>query len=286
MKNQRLPWLLGCTLLSAALLPIPARAQEKIQSLRLGRHPGYARIVLEVPSAAEAYTTGEPKRIEIDAEPPTLAPQTRDQLAALGVRLEGSAGKTRIVVEPATARPWVAFRLKQGDPRIVVDLGPGAPPLSDDAETLRDVAFPSPPPSPALPDVSTTPTPPRPPAPEEVRVRVNGIDLVGLLSKGPTRDEILELELPVRRTANGDWEAAKGARDARKVSLRELTSAASDGQALTGSVLQLVVDRIADLYADRELFGTHVDIRQSDVDALIAQAGPLVVHIRPYRAAQ
>jgi hypothetical protein len=289
-RASSLPWLLGCALLSAGLLPIPARAQEKIQSIRLGRHPGYERMVLEVSDTAEAYTTGEPKRIEIDAEPPALAPQTRDQLAALGVRLERSGERTRIIVEPAATRPWVAFRLKQGAPRIVVDLGPGAPPLSDDAEILRELA-PSPPPSlRSLPDVSVTPPPPVPPAKVEttrgeVRVRVNGIDLVGLLAKGPTRDEILELDLSVRRTASGGWEAANGVSGAQKVSLRELTSAGSDGQALAGSVLQLVVERIAALYADRELFGTRVDIRQSDVDRLTAQEGPLVVHIRPYRAA-
>jgi hypothetical protein len=63
------------------------------------------RIVLEVADTAQAYTTGEPKRIEIDAEPPALAAQARDQLAALGVKLERSGGKTRIVVEPSATRP-------------------------------------------------------------------------------------------------------------------------------------------------------------------------------------
>ncbi len=281
-RPASLPWLLGCALLSAGLLPIPARAQEKIESIRLGRHPGYERIVLEVPNTAEAYTTGEPKRIEIDAEPPALAPQTRDQLAALGVRLERSGEKTQIIVGPGAKRPWLAFRLKQGAPRIVVDLGPGAPPLSEDAEPLREFVPPS------LPDVSVTPPPQPPPVEttrEEVRVRVNGLDLVGLLAKGPTRDEILALDLSVRRSAEGDWDAANGSPGAQKVSLRELTSAGTEGQPLAGSVLQLVVERIAALYADRERFGTKVDIRQSDVDSLIEQVGPLVIHIRPYRAA-
>src|SRR5262245_25830675 len=185
MKNQSLAWLLGCALLSAGLLPSSARAQERVKSIRLGRHPGYARIVLEVADRTEAYTTGEPKRIEIDAEPPALAAHTRDQLAALGVRLERSGEKTRIVVEPSATRPWVAFRLKQGPPRIVVDVGPGAPPLPAEAETLREVAAPVP--LPSLPDVSVNPPPAAKPevSREAVRVRVKGLDLVGLLAKGP-----------------------------------------------------------------------------------------------------
>jgi hypothetical protein len=281
----------GVALLSAEL-PVPAWAQEGIQSVRLGRHAGYARIVLEVPASVDAYTTGDPKRIEIDAAPPALAAQTRDQLAALGVRLEGSGGRTRIVLEPGATRPWTAFRLTQGAPRIVVDLGTGAPGLPADAEPLRDQApppEPAPPPA-ALPGVGVDPAstalqssaPGASPA--VVRVRVQGIDLVGLPATGPSRDEILDLGLSVRRTAGGDWEAASGAKDAQKRSLHELTSSAADGPALTGSALQHVVERIAAVYAERGLFGTRVDIRQRDVDRLTERPGPLVVHIRPYRA--
>jgi hypothetical protein len=279
MSNQspRL-WLLTLGLLCAGLLPNLARAQDRIQSIRLGRHPDYQRIVLEVADSVEAYTTGDPKRIEIEAEPPSIPPGTSEQLAALGVRLEGAGGKTRIVLEPAT-RPWAAFRLKQGTPRIVVDLGAGAPGVPGDAEILREVAA-------ALPQVSVDPpVVPPPPVPagtdrEEVRVRVQGLDLVGLLANGPTRDEILDVGLSVKRTPAGDWKAANGT-GAQKLTLRELTSPADDGTALTGSVLQQVVERIAAVYADRGLFGTRVDIRQKDVDSLIERAGPLVVYIRP-----
>lgn len=279
-------------LLSAGLFPISARAQEKIQSIRLGRHADYQRIVLEVPDGVAAYTGSGPERIEIDAEPPALEPTTRDQLAAIGVKLEGSAGKTRIILEPRTERPWAAFRLKQGTPRIVVDLGAGAPGIPDDAEPLRELASAPQPASPpvALPDVSVDPPPapvrPSNPTPDraEVRVRVDGLDLVGLPAEGPTRADILALDLSVRRTQGGDWEAARGAADAKQVSLRELTSSAG-GSGLMGSVLQHAVERIASLYADRGLFGTRVDIRQRDVDSLVDRAGPLVVHIRAYPAA-
>jgi hypothetical protein len=284
--------LLGLALLAAGLLPSSARAQERIQSIRLGRHPGYQRIVLEVASGVDAYTTGEPKRIEIDAEPPSLAPQMSEQLSALGVRLERSGKKTQVVLEPGAARPWVAFRLKQGAPRIVVDLGPGAPALPDAAETLREIAAP-PPPSVAsvtMPEVSADPpvAPPRDPEAKTnraaVRVRVQGLELVGLEANGPTREEILALGLSVIRGSSGDWEAANGAPGAKRVSLRELTSSAADAPALMGSVLQHVVERIAAMYAERGLIGTRIDIRQSDLDSLLERAGPLVVHIRPYRA--
>ena len=286
-KRPGIPW--GSLSKIAALcvvgaLPTQAAAQATIQDVRVGRHPGYARIVLDVSGGAvAAYLANEPAQLHIEAEPPDLDPGLRRALASLGVRLEPSARGALLTMDPATAGTWTAFRLGADSPRIVVDLGSGAPGIPPDAEPLpvRSALIAEPARSRPAPDTAENrlPRDPTPRTEPGIRVQLSGVSFVGLPVNGPTRDELMEVELFVRQAPSGDWRAAPDAPDARGVSLRELASAGPEPRILEGSVLQHMVERIAAVYAERGRFGTRVDIRQDDLDPLIGQRGRLAVHI-------
>jgi hypothetical protein len=248
-------------------LPLPAAAQEQVQAIRVGRHAGYARIVLDVAGGTPvAYVTSDPAALHVEAEAPALDPALRAELAALGVRLEGSRSATRLVLDRRAARAWTAFRLGSGSTRIVMDVGADAPGLPEDAEPLLEKPVPE-----------TIKTQVSEPA---FRIRVSGVTFLGLAADGPDADELLDLSLSVRLGASGAWESAQGAPDAQQVTLRELTESAEGEPALTDSVLQQLVERVAALYGERGRMGTRVDIREADLEPLLAKSGRLVVRIR------
>jgi len=271
----------------AAVLALPtlAAAQERIREIRLGRHAGYARIVLDV-TGGDAYVTSDPAELYVDAEPPTLDSTLRGDLEALGVRLERSGAGTRLILGLEAARAWTAFRLGSQSPRIVLDVGFDAPRIPRGAQRLperpsRSARVPRPVAAPPTDRMERDPLgqASESASEQELRVRASGITFVGLGPDGPTRAELLDLPLVVRLAPGGDWEAASGSDDAQELTLGELTASASGEPALTDTVLQQVVERIAAAYTRRGQMGTRIDIREADLEPLLVKSGRLVVHI-------
>jgi hypothetical protein len=193
-------------------------------------------------------------------------------------------------------RPAVAFLLRGSTPgasgRLVVDLGKGSASLAvpADAQALpvRDAGVP---PTETSDSRGTTPdvqTAPRDGAgvetalrDEDVWVRVQSIDFEGVTSASPTREELLDLELRIRVGENGDLSAAPDGAEATRLTLRELTSEERASGRVGGSVLQQIVQRIADQYAAQGKYGTRIDIQKSDLEAVTGdQPGALRIRIQ------
>ncbi len=270
----------ACVIATLLLMGAPSSAlgapEARIDQVRVGRHPGYTRIVFEVPSGTRSYTTQSPTELHIEAAPPSLDGAILQRLREVGVRLERSREGTRMRLDSQPGRTWSAFQLETESLRIVVDLGSGLPGVPPDAERVperpaqvrseRSVA----PAATAEPDTT-------------LRVTVNGIRFSGLPADGPGPEELLDVAFPVERAADGAWKLVAAGDAAELLRLRDLSSANLPPATLTASVLQQIVESIAAVYAQRGLVGTRVDIRRRDLDALAKDVGPLVVHVTPAR---
>jgi hypothetical protein len=142
----------------------------------------------------------------------------------------------------------------------------------------------------ATPAVSTAPPTsapaPTPSAPgtgsgsEEVWVSVRAIDFEGVSSEAPSRDDLLNLELNVSVAQNGDLVAPRTDLPVQTLTLRNLTSDERQKGRIGGSLLQQIVERIADEYEERGKYGTRIDISKRDLERLLKdQDGRLVIRI-------
>jgi hypothetical protein len=258
----------------------------EIRGLRVGGGAGYDRLVFDLGTrpVAAYQVDGAELLIELEAAAPVLDPATQRRLSKLGVKLVPTERGTRVAVE-RRGRPAVAFRLGGQNPggaaRVVLDLGKGSAPLAipADAEALP-VGAPSAPapvseiPDTGLGDVETAP-------PEQVWVRVRSIDFAGIPEGSPTREELLDVELQVALGENGDLSAAPEGAPAQRLTLRELIGGERADGRVSGSVLQQIVQRIADQYAAQGRYGTRIDIQKSDLEELAADdRGELRIRIR------
>jgi hypothetical protein len=294
----------GIAIVSALVATADAAAEGMIGGLRVGGGAGYDRLVFDLGSLPVAVTqmeAGDLLQVDFEASAPLLDSRTLRKLSVLGVRLEPTERGTRVAVD-RRGRSSVAFRLRsQSGGRVVVDLGKGSTPLSvpPDAELLPiGAAAPARPvepaiqPAPALPAQNLAPAPAPAPAPGPVGtapsnaadglwVRVRGIDFPDMPAGSPTRDELLELELSLAVESNGDVRAAPTGAAGQRFTLRQLTSTDRGASRLNGSVLQQIVEKIADAYAEQGKYGTRVDIEKRDLDRLVSDPNAsLVIRIR------
>jgi hypothetical protein len=115
---------------------------------------------------------------------------------------------------------------------------------------------------------------------EEVWVSVRAIDFEGVAGEAPSRDDLLNLELNVSVSDNGDLVAPRTDLPVQTVTLRGLTSDDRRQSRIGGSLLQQIVERIADEYEERGKYGTRIDISKRDLERLINdQDGRLVIKI-------
>jgi hypothetical protein len=115
---------------------------------------------------------------------------------------------------------------------------------------------------------------------EEVWVSVRAIDFEGVAGEAPSRDDLLNLELNVSVADNGDLVAPRTDLPVQTVTLRGLTSDERRQSRIGGSLLQQIVERIADEYEERGKYGTRIDISKRDLERLINdQDGRLVIKI-------
>jgi hypothetical protein len=134
--------------------------------------------------------------------------------------------------------------------------------------------------TPSTPSGSSSPAPSA--GPEEVWVSVRAIDFEGVISEAPSRDDLLNLELNVSVAENGDLVAPRTDLPVQTVTLRALTGdgAAAQKGRVGGSLLQQIVERIADEYEERGKYGTRIDISKRDLERLLKdQDGRLVIRI-------
>jgi hypothetical protein len=296
--------LLGCV--AVFIASSQAWADGEIQKVRLGGTPQYDRLVFVLSSSsADVYSVeGDRYLVEFQASPPSLDFKTEDKLSGLGVKLERSNDGTRVAID-RRGRNVQVFKLPPADatsgPRVVLDISKGAQALSipGDAERVPARAAQQAPavpvlggdppqtasidtPTPTPPDVATAPstaTPPSDPGREEVWVSVRAIDFEGVTSEAPSRDDLLNLELSVSVAENGDLVAPRTDLPVQTVTLRALTGERQSGR-VGGSLLQQIVERIADEYEERGKYGTRIDISKRDLERLLKdQDGRLVIRI-------
>jgi hypothetical protein len=103
--------------------------------------------------------------------------------------------------------------------------------------------------------------------PEEVAVRVGSIEFDGLPAGAPSADELLELDVAVAQNESGDLQGAS-APSAQRLRLRELAGGETAPR-LDGSLLQAIVERIADEYAARGRYGTRIGIQKRALQELV-----------------
>jgi hypothetical protein len=308
--------LLGC--FAVFFASSQAWADGEIQKVRLGGDAQYDRLVFVLSSAsADVYSVeGDRYLVEFQASPPSLDFKTEDKLSKLGVKLERSSDGTRVAID-RRGRNVQVFKLPPADassgPRVVLDISKGAQALSipADAERVPARAAAAPPsqaaPAPQIPvlggdppqtasietpaptpsgvDVAANPpstpsTPPSDPGREEVWVSVRAIDFEGVSSEAPSRDDLLNLELNVSVAENGDLVAPRTDLPVQTVTLRALTGDERQKGRVGGSLLQQIVERIADEYEERGKYGTRIDISKRDLERLLKdQDGRLVIRI-------
>jgi hypothetical protein len=306
--------LLGCVAVFFA--SSQAWADGEIQKVRLGGTGEYDRLVFVLSSSsADVYSVeGDRYLVEFQANPPSLDFKTEDKLSKLGVKLERSSDGTRVAID-RRGRNVQVFKLPPADassgPRVVLDISKGAQALSVPADAERvpaRAATTTTPPAPEIPvlggdppqtasietptptpsgvDVASnapTPspsTPPSDPGREEVWVSVRAIDFEGVSSEAPSRDDLLNLELNVSVAENGDLVAPRTDLPVQTVTLRALTGDERQKGRVGGSLLQQIVERIADEYEERGKYGTRIDISKRDLERLLKdQDGRLVIRI-------
>jgi len=115
---------------------------------------------------------------------------------------------------------------------------------------------------------------------EEVWVSVSAIDFEGVAGEAPSRDDLLNLELNVSVADNGDLVAPRTDLPVQTVTLRGLTGDDRNRGRIGGSLLQQIVERIADEYEERGKYGTRIDISKRDLERLLSERdGRLVIRI-------
>ena len=303
--------LLGCVAVFFA--SSQAWADGEIQKVRLGGDAQYDRLVFVLSSAsADVYSVeGDRYLVEFQASPPSLDFKTEDKLSKLGVKVERSSDGTRVAID-RRGRNVQVFKLPPADassgPRVVLDISKGAQALSIPADAERVPARAAQQPAPQIPvlggdppqtasietpaptpsgvDVAATPTTPTPSTPpsdpgrEEVWVSVRAIDFEGVSAESPSRDDLLNLELNVSVAENGDLVAPRTDLPVQTVTLRALTGDERQKGRVGGSLLQQIVERIADEYEERGKYGTRIDISKRDLERLLKdQDGRLVIRI-------
>jgi hypothetical protein len=305
--------LLGCVAVFFA--SSQAWADGEIQKVRVGGDAQYDRLVFVLSStSADVYSVeGDRYLVELQANPPSLDFKTEDKLSKLGVRVERSNDGTRVAID-RRGRNVQVFKLPPADassgPRVVLDISKGAQALSIPADAERVPAraaqqaapapqvpvlggdppqaatIETPTPTPSGVDVAANQsnlqpaTPPSDPGREEVWVSVRAIDFEGVASEAPSRDDLLNLELNVSVAENGDLVAPRTDLPVQTVTLRALTGDERQKGRVGGSLLQQIVERIADEYEERGKYGTRIDISKRDLERLLKdQDGRLVIRI-------
>jgi hypothetical protein len=333
-----------------------ARAQSRIESIRVGSQPDYDRLVFDLGESVDVGRLSEDGAdelvIQLDVRPPLSNAKLDDKLAELGVFVEESdnGSTVRVLRDGRSVR---AFKLppaagKSSD-RMVVDISKGtrggAFAIPDDAdpvpfrggnggapkarqtaekpreekraekpapreeevevaqaerpkptpkrETPREEPRPEPaekaekPREKATPPVSAKPTPseklPADPSsdPNEIWVTVRAISIEGVGGASPSQDELLALEVEVSPVQGGFVEPRNDL-PVERIPLFKLAGEDRAGRKVNGGVLQLIVETIASAYSDLGKLGTRVDIRQSDLEKLIAPEsdGELVIRVQ------
>jgi hypothetical protein len=297
-----------------------AWADGEIQKVRLGGTADYDRLVFDLgPVAADVYSVaGDRYLVEFQAAPPTVDAKTKSKLGALGVKIERTGAGTRVAVD-RRGRSVQVFRLGgsggSGD-RVVLDISKQsgmALSMPTDAQRVPEragTATASTEPSrasskpmaktsgpaeqaplprvgagleelPTYPETAAkAPAPANAASPEEVLVNVRAIDFEGLASEAPSRDDLLNLSLNVGVAENGDLVAPRTDLPVQTLTLRALTGDDRQKGRVGGSLLQQIVERIADEYEERGKYGTRIDISKRDLERLLKeQDGRLVIRI-------
>jgi hypothetical protein len=309
MKQLAKTLLLGCV--AVFIASSQAWADGDIQKVRLGGTPQYDRLVFVLSSSsADVYSVdGDRYLVEFQANPPSLDFKTEDKLSGLGVKIERSNDGTRVAIDKR-GRNIEVFKLPPADansgPRVVLDISKGAQALSVPADAERvptrsgsapapqvpvlggdppqsaSIETPQPTPGVGMGESNLQPAPaptPSDPGREEVWVSVRAIDFEGVTSEAPSRDDLLNLELNVSVAENGDLVAPRTDLPVQTVTLRALTGERQSGR-VGGSLLQQIVERIADEYEERGKYGTRIDISKRDLERLLKdQDGRLVIRI-------
>jgi hypothetical protein len=165
---------------------------------------------------------------------------------------------------------------------------PADEPVIPGEEPKRSVRAPEPEPEPTprepkqrdVASNSIKPTPPSKGVQEEVWVKVRSIDFDGVGGEAPSRDDLLNLELNVGVADNGDLVAPRADLPLETLTLRAITSDDREKARVGGSLLQQIVERIADEYEERGKYGTRIDISKRDLERLLKdQDGRLVIRI-------
>ena len=329
-----------------------ARAQSRIESIRVGSQPDYDRLVFDLGESADVGRLSEEGAgelvIQLDLRPPLSNPKLDDKLAELGVLIEENDNGSVVRVE-RDGRNVRVFRLpppaNKRSERMVVDISKGTRggpfPIPDDALPVAfkgDGAAPAartprredPTPAPEVAEaprraekqerVKPAPAPkredpkaeePREPVaekkpakaekpgkdvaaapkgtplpdpgddPNEIWVTVRAISIEGVGGASPSQDELLALEVEVSPVSGGYVEPRNDL-PVERIPLFKLTGEDKSGRKVNGGVLQLIVETIASAYSDLGKLGTRVDIRQSDLEKLIAPEsdGELVIRVQ------
>jgi len=333
----------------ATLMAADARAQSRIESIRVGGTAEYDRLVFDLGESVDVGRSSDDGAdelvIQLDVRPPLSNAKLDDKLAELGVFVEESdtGSVVRVLRDGRKVR---AFKLPptagKSNARMVVDIskgsGGGAFAIPDDAlavpfkgdgaaparatrkptkpEPEVEESRPEPPrqtakndrpkptpreePAPreepvrkaekaekpaAKPDVASgkpsTPLPNPGDDPNEIWVTVRAISIEGVGGASPSQDELLALEVEVSPVSGGYVEPRNDL-PVERVPLFKLTGEDRGGRKVNGGVLQLIVETIASAYSDLGKLGTRVDIRQSDLEKLIAPEsdGELVIRVQ------
>ncbi len=300
---------------AAAFASSPVWAQE-VRGVRTSTNPQFDRLVFDLgPTPVDVSATdGDRYLVEFQGTPPTVDSNTQTKLSSLGVSID-RAGAGTIVAVDRRGRSVQVFKLPGANAtssgRVILDIAKGGSALSipPDAQTVPTrtavAAAPSTPaPAPSAPAAAPAPQPlvlggdppapvaaaPSTPAPpagsgsaasnEEVWVSVRAIDFEGVSSEAPSRDDLLNLELNVSVAENGDLVAPRTDLPVQTLTLRSLTSDERQKGRIGGSLLQQIVERIADEYEERGKYGTRIDISKRDLERLLKdQDGRLVIRI-------
>jgi hypothetical protein len=342
----------------AVFVATDARAQSRIESIRVGGTAEYDRLVFDLGESVDVGRLSEDGAdellLQLDVRPPLNNAKLDDKLAELGVFVEESdTGSTvRVIRDERSVR---VFKLppaaNKSGARMVIDISKGRsrgpfsippdaesvpfkgeaggsksspeaekprnerrqqvaknerttretkPAREEPREEPREEEKPAPremekparelekpvekPAKPSKPDVAARKSAPLPDPgndPNEIWVTVRTISIEGVGGASPSQDELLALEVEVSPVKDGYVEPRNDL-PVERVPLFKLTGEDRAGRKVNGGVLQLIVETIASAYSDLGKLGTRVDIRQSDLEKLIAPGsdGELVIRVQ------